>query len=47
MKIHGGVEIPETMDYEVDENTDLTSSKTDTILEQIEKLTLGELDLKS
>ena len=44
---HGGVEIPETMDYEVDENTDLTSSKTDTILEQIEKLTLGELDLKS
>jgi hypothetical protein len=37
----------ETMDYEVDENTDLTSPpKTDTILEQIEKLTLGELDLK-
>ena len=35
------------MDYEVDENTDLTSPpKTDTILEQIEKLTLGELDLK-
>ena len=37
----------ETMDYEVDENTDLTSPpKTDNILEQIEKLTLGELNLK-
>ncbi|OUU29451.1 MAG: hypothetical protein CBB97_02425 [Candidatus Endolissoclinum sp. TMED37] len=37
----------ETQDYEVDENTDLTSPpKFDTILEQIEKLTVGELDLK-
>ena len=35
------------MDYDVDEKTDLTSPpKFDNILEQIEKLTMGELDLK-